>query len=318
LFPVCLLPGQRVRDAGLLNRAQGCLLGQVAGDSLGGLVEFSRPEAVERLYPGGPRLLEDGGHWGLLAGQPTDDSELALSLARTLLAEGGYRPERAFRAYQRWYGSAPFDVGSTTSQALGLGRPSTRSQANGALMRVSPLGPAGWGRGDEALEWAAADCRLTHPHPFCVAANQLYVGALLMALAGASPREIYDWALGAAGGEAREVLEAAARRPPEDYLQHAGWVRVALHNAFYRLLHASSLEEGVVETVRCGGDTDTNGAIAGALLGAVHGRRAVPAQWQRMVLSCRPHPAFRPCRRPRPSIFWPVDVAELAERLLLL
>ena len=41
-------------------------------------------------------------------------------------------------------------------------------------------------------------------------------------------------------------------------------------------------------TVRRGGDTDTNAAIAGALLGAVHGRDAVPLQWRQMVLSCRP------------------------------
>jgi hypothetical protein len=95
-----------------------------------------------------------------------------------------------------------------------------------------------------------------------------------------------------------------------------GWVRVALQNAFFELLHAPSLEEGVVRTVRRGGDTDTNAAIAGALLGAVHGRAAVPAQWRSMVLSCRP--LARPAStRPRPREYWPVDVLEIAERLLL-
>lgn len=39
-----------------------------------------------------------------------------------------------------------------------------------------------------------------------------------------------------------------------------------------------------------GGDTDTNAAIAGALLGAVHGRDAIPSTWQRALLSCRPLP----------------------------
>lgn len=68
----------------------------------------------------------------------------------------------------------------------------------------------------------------------------------------------------------------AADRGPEQY---TGWVLNALQNAFYRLLHSSSFEEGVIDTVRSGGDTDTNAAIAGALLGAVHGRDAVPKQW---------------------------------------
>jgi hypothetical protein len=94
-----------------------------------------------------------------------------------------------------------------------------------------------------------------------------------------------------------------------------GWIRIALHNAFYELLHAESLEAGVVATVRRGGDTDTNAAIAGALLGAVHGRDAIPPQWRSMVLSCRP---LAPgARHPRPRWCWPVDVLEVAERLLL-
>jgi hypothetical protein len=94
-----------------------------------------------------------------------------------------------------------------------------------------------------------------------------------------------------------------------------GFVLIALQNAFHELLHATSVEDGVVRTVRRGGDTDTNAAIAGALLGAVHGRDGVPAQWRRMVLSCRPTPSRAAV--PRPMEFWPADAYELAERLLV-
>src|SRR5262245_604769 len=81
-------PGQSVNDAGLLARAQGCLLGQLAGDSLGALVEFQSAAEVGRLYPDGPRRLQDGGQWDILAGQPTDDSEMALALGRQILDAG--------------------------------------------------------------------------------------------------------------------------------------------------------------------------------------------------------------------------------------
>lgn len=50
-----------------LDRAQGCLLGQIAGDSLGGLVEFKSARQIALLYPKGPSLLEDGGTWEILA-----------------------------------------------------------------------------------------------------------------------------------------------------------------------------------------------------------------------------------------------------------
>ena len=93
-------------------------------------------------------------------------------------------------------------------------------------------------------------------------------------------------------------------------------VLIALQNAFFRLLHADGLEDGVVSTVRAGGDTDTNAALCGALLGAVYGREAVPGQWRRMVLSCRPLVGHPGIEQPRPAVYWPTDAWHLAERLL--
>jgi hypothetical protein len=101
-------------------------------------------------------------------------------------------------------------------------------------------------------------------------------------------------------------------------MERQGWVLVALQNAFHQLLHAVSVEEGVTRTVMSGGDTDTNAAIAGALLGAVHGREAIPTDWQRMILTCRPIAGLPTVHRPRPRAYWPVDALALAERLLCL
>jgi ADP-ribosylglycohydrolase len=111
-----------------------------------------------------------------------------------------------------------------------------------------------------------------------------------------------------------DALAAAEHGPRAADGENQGWVLVALQNAFHDLLHAPSVEAGVVASVARGGDTDTNAAIAGALLGAVHGRGGIPAQWRGMISSCRPH-ALR-AARPRPMACWPVDVLELAERLL--
>lgn len=60
-----------------------------------------------------------------------------------------------------------------------------------------------------------------------------------------------------------------------------------LRNALWQLLHARNLEDGLIDTVRRGGDTDTNAAICGALLGAVHGRDYGPERWIDQLLVCR-------------------------------
>lgn len=334
-----LAPGEAVEDSGLLRRAQGCLLGQLAGDALGSLVEFQSPEAIRARYPNGLRELEDGGIWSTLAGQPTDDSELALALARTLMAVGRYDPALVAASYGHWYATGPFDVGNTTRRALAptalaespsaaldaaMRSADRESQSNGSLMRASPLGI--WGHGiapDELAEVARADSRITHPNPVCQEACAVFVIAVAHAIAsGASAQEVYRharrWAeRNSAEPSVLDAIAAAEHAPPRDFMRNSGWVLLALQNAFYRLLHAETLEEGIIQTAMAGGDTDTNAAIAGALLGAVHGRDAVPLRWRNAVLTCRPLAGAPGVRRPRPKPFWPVDALELAERLLL-
>lgn len=322
-----------------LARAQACLVCQIAGDSLGALVEFQSASSIERLYPGGPRLLADGGTWDTLAGQPTDDSELALALARSMAASGRYDEEAVAGAYAAWYTSGPFDVGSTTRTALSAAAAAARtgkgiavaakaaanreSQANGALMRVSPLGVFGVNLNPSELAVCSrADASLTHPHPICLESNVVYTAAIAFAIRTGAPRDqVYEHALRVReesdpAPAVMRTLRQAASAPPPDYEHKQGWVLIALHNAFYQLLNARSLEEGIVDTVRRGGDTDTNAAITGALLGAVWGMQAVPKQWIDCILSCRPEQGRPGVRRPRPPEYWPADVLSLASQLL--
>ena len=89
-----------------------------------------------------------------------------------------------------------------------------------------------------------------------------------------------------------------------------------MRNALWQLMNAESLEEAVIDSVMRGGDTDTNAAITGALVGAVQGRRAIPDQWEKTILNCRPEAGRPGVQRPRPQRFWPVDALELAEGLI--
>ena len=315
-------PGGGAVDVGMLSRAQGCLLGQMAGDALGSLVEFQTPERIRQEYPNGVRRLIDGGTWKTIAGQPTDDTEMALMLARSLIQEGGYKPESVLATYKYWLDSGPFDLGGTISGAL-TGRLDYESQANGALMRISPLGIFGTKHSlDQTADWAQQDAALTHPHPVCRQINALFAMAIARHIqTGESPQEIYRYILKRAKDMQVEasimnVINIATDAPPEDYTHHQGWVLIAFHNALYQLLHAEDLESGVVDTVMRGGDTDTNAAICGALLGAVYGRNAIPRQWFQSILTCRPMAGQPDVHHPRPECFWPADAMILAERLL--
>lgn len=322
-FPIVPHTPRKPVDARVLSRAQGVMLGQLAGDALGGLVELEPAHVIRARWGDGPRDMVDGGYWSTIAGQPTDDAELALVLARTLVARNGYDEDPVFHAYRLWHDSDPFAIGKATRAAFS--RPHHQapglhadSEANGALMRVSPLGLATFTDEERAIAWAERDAALSHPHPVCRESNAVFVRAVAVGLRGGTRHEMYRAALEASTPLTREPLERAQFAPPADFMRQQGWVKTALQNAFHRLLHAESLEQGVIDTVREGGDTDTNAAIAGALLGACYGREGVPLRWRRDILTCRPARVCPTVQRPRPSWCWPVDALEIAERLLWL
>ena len=78
----------------------------------------------------------------------------------------------------------------------------------------------------------------------------------------------------------------------------------------------ATVEDVLVATVGKGSDTDTNAAIAGALLGAADGLSAVPRRWVMPVQACRPHEALG-SHNPRPMTYWPDDLAAIAEALMV-
>ncbi|MBI2754388.1 MAG: ADP-ribosylglycohydrolase family protein, partial [Betaproteobacteria bacterium] len=172
-----------------------------------------------------------------------------------------------------------------------------------------------------AASTAREDSALTHPNPVCIDACAAYAAAIAAGIAGASPDAMREAALAQASkthaaSAARAAIErGAAGELPADFESGAGAVLTALQNAFYQLFHAPGVEEGIIATVHLGADTDTNAAIAGALLGAAHGKGAFPSRWVLPLLACRPL-AGAGAPRPRAYAYWPDDALDLAEALV--
>ena len=157
-------------------------------------------------------------------------------LARLLAEAVEYDAEAARRRYLFWLESGPFDMGRTI--ALGLrGHPDPDSQANGALMRVSPLGifdaTRHW---HDVARWAQQDAALTHAHPVCQQANALYACLIAQAIrSGDSPQDLYAWLLRLARRQRQtlSVRDHGRRRTeaPADNVHKMGLVHIALHCA---------------------------------------------------------------------------------------
>jgi hypothetical protein len=58
-----------------------------------------------------------------------------------------------------------------------------------------------------------------------------------------------------------------------------GFPPACIPTCLYLLFVTSSFEEAISEVVNLGGDTDTAGAILGAMAGAYYGAHAIPKRW---------------------------------------
>ena len=104
------------------ERARGCLMGQLVGDAFGSQVEFKSAAEIRSLFPDGMRTMSRSLTWGTLPGQITDDSEMALALARAIAGKSKYDKDAVRAAYVEWLRSNPFDCGNTVHSSL-MGSP---------------------------------------------------------------------------------------------------------------------------------------------------------------------------------------------------
>jgi ADP-ribosylglycohydrolase len=282
-----------------MDRITGMLLGTAVGDALGLPYEGLTPERAARLYRGPLRQRLVFGR-----GMVSDDTEHACLTAQALLVARG-DPQRFARVLARklrwWLVGLPGGVGWGTLRALArswLGwSPATsgvRSAGNGAAMRAPIIGA--WCETlDEIAPLVAASTAITHRDP------RAYAGALAIAIAGHhavyAPRiepahVMEDIRARVDDRELRYLLSlvthAVAHREPPDVLAARlkldRGVTGYVHHTVPMCLHAWLLAtddyaRAVGSVVALGGDTDTTGAIVGALAGASAGTANIPSAW---------------------------------------
>ena len=265
-------------------------------------------------------------------GQITDNGELTLALWTALYRHKpklGPPVDEMMRAYVRWMDSMPFDCSITCANAFAIhadllkGRIASiddalqqikavngESQANGALMRATAI--VHWASSDSEVPasvvalMARVDAQLSHPNQVCQDCNALYAYACTLLERRKSPAE--TWKLLAAYAmetvSNADVLRWLFNDSQKDLTelrvdgQDQGHVRWAFTLAMHFLQRSEiGYEESIRQTLSLGGDTDTNAAIVGGLVGTY---KSIPEAMRKPVMTFR-------CAtgRQRPEWLWP-------------
>jgi len=278
------------------DRARGALLGLACGDALGRPVEFASAEEISAEH-GQLNEMVGQGTWNQPAGTITDDTEQALCIARSLVEHQTFDPADVADRFVGWYDSGPFDIGRMTMKSLSrLKHGDTWDEAgqhvweqsregqnagNGSVMRCPPLAIPYATDWDRLTSVSRQSSQITHADPRCTegcAILNLTIAGLLDD-ADAPLQDALDYVGADAPGELVTALEPLARGDAPGTLETSGYVVHSLQTALHDGLLADSVEEAIVTAVNRGGDTDTIGAIAGAVAGARFGASQLPDRW---------------------------------------
>jgi ADP-ribosyl-[dinitrogen reductase] hydrolase len=278
------------------GRVRGVLLGLACGDALGRPVEFLSASAIE-LQHGRLEEMVGQGTWNQPDGTITDDTEQALCIARSLVEQESFEPGDIAERFVAWYDSDPFDIGRMTMRSISrLKHGDTWEEAgqhvweqsregqnagNGSIMRCPPLAIPYANHWGELVEVSQESSKITHADPRCTsgcAILNLTIAGLLVD-ADTPLQDALDYIGSDAPEELLAALQPLARGESPAPLETSGYVVHSLQTALHEALFAESAEEAIITAVNRGGDTDTIGAIAGAVAGARFGASALPDRW---------------------------------------
>ncbi len=279
----------------MLDRFRGCLVGLAVGDALGGPLEFMSADEIVAQY-GGPVSEMVGGGWlHLRPGEVTDDTQMTLCIAESIVEQGAFDMLDIARRFVAWFDSQPKDIGNITRLALAdlkrgvpwqeAGRVAHqqtggRSAGNGSVMRCAPVALYRWQNRQQLIADSVSSSRVTHWDDMAcygAAALNLIIAELLQGRRGG----VVEAAVEGLGTLAPAVTQRLARlgQKSQADLKPTGFVLDTLEAAVWCWQCAGDFEEVLVTAVNLGGDADTIGAVCGALAGADFGLAAIPARW---------------------------------------
>lgn len=265
-------------------------MGLAVGDAVGAPYEGLPPDMIFSMGPA-RSLVEAPSEKTLYY---TDDTQMAIGVAETLIECGEIREESLCAAFQRNYDPARgYGQGARRIIEAMTAREDWRglrqtlfpggSLGNGAAMRVAPVGLMFCDDLDLAAAQAELSALPTHVHPLAVDGARLLALAVALAARGSPFRRkefLAELGKRAQTEEFQWQLSVAAELSPDDTLIGFGNSLEAHRSVVTAICCFAASPNCYTETISRaigqGNDTDTLAAMAGAMSGAHLGIAGIP------------------------------------------
>jgi poly(ADP-ribose) glycohydrolase ARH3 len=290
--------------APLTDRFLGSALGTFVGDALGEPVEGWPHKAIYSRFGLLDTMLREEARY-------TDDTQMMIGILETLMENVRFDPAVCAVRFQenfdpsRGYGRRIFGVMERIKQGIPWNEVGTDSFGNGGAMRIAPIGCFYYGDLQAVEENAILSARITHNHSEGLAGAVAQATAVAVALQhGLSNNSVdaesfvdrvstqvrsIDEGFAESLDGIKSIGQRLSARPPGSVIEviEAIGDRYGLNlraiesvpAAIGAFVLTNSFPEAVVLAVNLGGDTDTIGAMAGAVAGAYYGLDQIPHEW---------------------------------------
>ena len=265
-----------------LDGILGCLIGGALGDALG-----SRYEGMA-----GRQTVVWGPPWEL-----SDDTQLTLATCEAIIERGDPDPVAIAASFARWYaagrltGLGAATLGAVNALARGghwalVGRRGEMAAGNGAAMRIAPVGLCLDPTSEPGRRLVRDISRITHHNEEAFAGALAVATAVHRASSGQAP-ELAHVATALPDSAVRDrLLELGALPQPPSIETVAakygcsGYVVESVPLALFAAVQAPRIGFAgmLADIVEVGGDTDTNGSMAGQVAGCLLGIGALPTE----------------------------------------
>ena len=243
-------------------------------------------------------------------GRWTDDTHMMIGVAESLIANKGFNGEHmAWTFIKNWekepwrgYGPGPPRVFRTIKSGVAWNEAAKQlyggmgSLGNGAAMRVAPVGLFYYDDTEKLREIAYRSAEITHTHMLGKegAALQAYAVALALKIfpekfdSSSFLDELMSFSRVDAYREklkkAKVLLKSDDKREIIESLGNSVEALSSVPTAIYCFAkYHESYAKAVLYAISLGGDTDTIGAMTGAIAGAYHGIENIPNAWKQKL-----------------------------------
>ena len=277
------------------DKIKGLVFGQAIGDALGLATEFMTKQEVETFYPNGINDYKDiisDRHRDLWQrGAWTDGTDQMLCILDSLLDKGCVDLTDIASRFVNWKNTNGVGIGRQTLNILSIGdyiihpfkaseliwnMSGKKSAPNGGIMRTAVVGCWNFTDWERVRSNTKNICKLTHYDPRCIG-SCVVITFLVSQHLQDKPVSKSDLINLANEYDTRiaECIELAYQPDINllglDEAGKIGYTLKTLGAALWSYNNAIDFQSGLQSVIGQGGDADTNGAVAGALLGLKFG-----------------------------------------------